>query len=200
MLEYRQFAHDLLVLFVHESADIYGPEFLVYNVHSLTHLKSEVDEFGSLDNSSAFVFENYTQHLKRFIRNGRNPVVQIANRLGEEDAVITTTTSYPIPVTEPYSLEVYGCKSPDNYCVLLDGRCCQIVSIGLQEATCMVFTDSEPLYLHPCDSRQIGVHRVLLSNGSLKSMPASTLAYKALCFPDSCHGQLVFMQLLHVSV
>ena len=41
--EYNQYAHDLLTAFVEQSADIYGPGFLVFNVHCLipvsyTHL------------------------------------------------------------------------------------------------------------------------------------------------------------------
>ena len=70
--EYRTFANELLLHFVSKSAAIYG-NFLVYSFHSLVHL----------DNSSAFVFENFMQTLKRLARSGRNPVLQVSHRLHE---------------------------------------------------------------------------------------------------------------------
>lgn len=57
----RSFAHKLPLHFVSHSADIYGREFLVYNVHCLVHLCHEVEMFGHLDNCSAFAFENHMQ-------------------------------------------------------------------------------------------------------------------------------------------
>jgi hypothetical protein len=63
--EYRAFAHELLLYFVSQSAAIYGNKFLVYNKHSLVHLSTEVELFGKPDNSSAFVFENLMQVLKK---------------------------------------------------------------------------------------------------------------------------------------
>ena len=54
---YLKFAHELLLYFVSKSCDIYGSEFLVYNVHSLVHLTQEVERFGKLDNTGAFIFD-----------------------------------------------------------------------------------------------------------------------------------------------
>jgi len=56
--EFREFAHKLILHFVSKSAEIFGDEFLVYNVHSLNHLDAETEAFGRLDLSSAFIFEN----------------------------------------------------------------------------------------------------------------------------------------------
>ncbi len=61
--EYSQYAHDLLIHFFETAKCLYGPEFLVYNVHSLVHLKAVTDEHGSLDKSFAFVFENYLHKI-----------------------------------------------------------------------------------------------------------------------------------------
>jgi len=72
---YRQFARELLLHFVSNSSLLYGEEFLVYNVHSLVHLVDEVEAFGNLDNSSAFLFENFMQQLKHMVRSARNPIV-----------------------------------------------------------------------------------------------------------------------------
>ena len=75
----RSFAHELLVYFVSKSVEIYGNEFLVYNVHCLTHLKKEVDLYGSLNSCSAFPFENFLQLLKKMARSGNCPVIQVYN-------------------------------------------------------------------------------------------------------------------------
>ena len=68
----------LMEYFVEQGKVLYRNEFQVYNVHSMIHLADEVQEYGSLDACSAFPFENYMQKLKRLIRSGKNPIVQIA--------------------------------------------------------------------------------------------------------------------------
>ena len=50
MKSWKHCAHELLLYFVNRSREIYGPEFLVYNIHSLVHLSLEVEQFGALDN------------------------------------------------------------------------------------------------------------------------------------------------------
>jgi len=69
--ELKSTANSLLHEFVEESSILYGKEFLVYNVHSLVHLADDAYKFGSLDNVSAFPFENAMQQLLRYLR-GKN--------------------------------------------------------------------------------------------------------------------------------
>ncbi|XP_011859165.1 PREDICTED: uncharacterized protein LOC105556682 [Vollenhovia emeryi] len=59
-----QLANELLVMFIKHCENIYGPQFLIYNVHILCHLSTDVEKFGPLDNISAFPFENYLNVLK----------------------------------------------------------------------------------------------------------------------------------------
>lgn len=54
-----QLAKEFLNTFISHSAQIYGLEFLIYNVHMLCHLSDDVSFFGALDNFSSFPFENY---------------------------------------------------------------------------------------------------------------------------------------------
>jgi len=53
-------------------------------VHGLLHLCDDVvSQNCSLNEISAFPFENYLQSIKKMVRNSRNPVVQVSNRLTE---------------------------------------------------------------------------------------------------------------------
>jgi hypothetical protein len=197
--EYRSFAHKLLLHFVSGSAAIYGPEFMVYNVHSLVHIADEVETFGKLDNCSAFIFEIFffLQILKRLVRSAKNPVIQVVHRLQEETSAKNSLFSSQY-VTATCELHTFSCSSPNNYCILLDdARCCQVITIDSQYVTCMVYKDSEPVYVQPCDSRITGIHKVQLSKGILKTMPRSTLACKAICYASQADDCLVFIQLLH---
>jgi hypothetical protein len=49
----------LLSSFVNHFGEEYGPDHLIYNIHTLTHLASHVRLFGALHNLSGFPFENY---------------------------------------------------------------------------------------------------------------------------------------------
>ena len=67
--------------FVSESPKYYTQCFVVYNVHSLIHLSDDLREEHSLNDINAFPFENYLQSLKKMVRNGNNPIAQVAKRL-----------------------------------------------------------------------------------------------------------------------
>ena len=76
-------ARVLLSTFLRQVSTLYGAEFMVYNVHCLSHLGDDAVEFASLDNCSAFPFESYLQYLKKKIRSSRRPLVQIS-RISKE--------------------------------------------------------------------------------------------------------------------
>lgn len=56
---------------------------VVYNVHSLLHLKSDIDALSSPDNCAAWPFKNYMQRLKRKVKGGNNPAAQLVKRVLE---------------------------------------------------------------------------------------------------------------------
>ncbi|XP_047131240.2 uncharacterized protein LOC124810418 isoform X1 [Hydra vulgaris] len=97
-----QNAERLLRYFVTNSVDVYGHLFCVYNVHSLLHLCEDVQNYGvSLDNLSAFKFENYLQKLKKMISGTRNPLIQVAKRLDElNDFHQTPKNTFRISVSD----------------------------------------------------------------------------------------------------
>ncbi len=74
----------MLRIFVGHCRNLYGLEYLVYNVHALIHLSDDYVAYGSLDCISAFSFENYLGQLKRLIRTSNKPLQQVYRRLHEK--------------------------------------------------------------------------------------------------------------------
>lgn len=60
--------------------NIYGAEYVSYNVHGLLHICGDVTKFGTLDNFSAFRFENYMDQIKTFLRKSEKPLQQLVRR------------------------------------------------------------------------------------------------------------------------
>ena len=82
-ISHVDYAQILLTEFVKQFGAIYGRESLVYNVHSCIHLCDDAKKFGSLENISAFPFENFLGKLKRMCRKPNQPLQQIVNRISE---------------------------------------------------------------------------------------------------------------------
>lgn len=64
VIQHVSYAHKLLQYFVAKGRELYGPTFLVYNVHSMFHLASDAKSYGCLDECSAFPFENYNAEVE----------------------------------------------------------------------------------------------------------------------------------------
>lgn len=73
----NQYSRDLLIQFVETFKQLYGDESVIYNVHNLLHLNEDVLMYGSLDNFSAFPFENYMQSIKKMLRKADKPLQQL---------------------------------------------------------------------------------------------------------------------------
>jgi len=132
--------------------------------------------------------------LKRFVRSARNPVVQAANRITEHVSFRSFSDS---SLSSTHALSNYWCHSPNNYCILDDGRCCEVVSIDADHVTRIVYSEEEPLYMRPCDSRALGIYKVRLRSGKMKYLNGETLACKAMCHRNYSKECLVFIKLLH---
>lgn len=82
--KYLAYSRQLLDYFVGNCHTIYGSTFNVYNVHNLTHLCDDVEHFQcSLNDISAFPFENRLHFIKKLVRNAHNPIAQVTKRLAE---------------------------------------------------------------------------------------------------------------------
>ena len=119
--------------------------------------------YGSLDNCSAFKYENYLGILKRSIRSGKNPVAQIVHRMRERESIS--------PVSEKKQETVINCKPPNNWYidnehnhVIEVGRCDQ----GTNNYICKRFSTTYPFFTFhngPCDSRLVGIYKIVNQEG-----------------------------------
>ncbi|XP_057204616.1 uncharacterized protein LOC130563203 [Triplophysa rosa] len=110
--EHNRYSKELMQYFIEKTKELYGDHFLVYNIHSMVHLSEEAMAFGSLDACSAFIFDNYLAKLKRLVRSGRKPLVQLVKRL-------TEMSTSPLSVVASKSKT----KRPNNAFTLAEGKC-----------------------------------------------------------------------------
>ena len=75
--EMLNYAEGLLRWFVGRAKLLCGETFTVYNVHNLIHLVNDVRTHKvSLNDVSAFKYENHLQVYKKLIKNAKSPAVQ----------------------------------------------------------------------------------------------------------------------------
>lgn len=84
MNEYLDYARNLLQYFVQNFEIIYGKHFVSHNVHGLLHITDDYENFGPLDNISAFSFENFMKNIKKKLRKHELPLQQLVKRFHEE--------------------------------------------------------------------------------------------------------------------
>ena len=146
------YATKLLEFFVKNCQHIYGDSFTVYNVHLLLHLADDVRHFNcSLNKISCFPFENYMQQLKKHVRYGKSPIVQVAKRIAE-------ISSSCQKVTHKRNFSKIGTVSESfKDCCFLLGDKFAFVREKRDDGNlvCDVFSESqgESFYCRPADSK-----------------------------------------------
>ncbi|KAF0708264.1 Uncharacterized protein FWK35_00025951 [Aphis craccivora] len=74
------FCRELLNYFIKMFSEIYGEQFISHNIHALEHICDDYINFGSLENCSAFPFENHMSVLKKYLRKCHQPLQQAVKR------------------------------------------------------------------------------------------------------------------------
>ncbi|RXN36598.1 transposase domain-containing protein [Labeo rohita] len=180
------YASQLLKYFVEKGRELYGETFLVYNVHSLLHLSEDAQNFGCLDNCSAFKFESCPHQMKKMVCSGKNVLTQVANRLEE-------TSKLKMANEET----VASFKGPNNVFVLSPEECCEVVSEEVENTVmCRVFTNLQPFLMMPCDSRLYGTYVASIRHSKMRCLHRKALAKKAIMVEE--HGGVrIVMSILH---
>lgn len=194
------YAHQLLEYFVESGRNLYGEEFLVYNVHSLLHLTDDARTYGNLDNFSAFIFENYLQKLKKMVRSGKSPLVQIVKRLEEMEKSKFFREHTQADACEILKIKI---KKPNNAFIIDQRTCCEVVAKTNQKdqegnilLLCRLYERPDALFLEPCDSRIISVFKAARRNSRMKLIPMDCLRSQAILI-DEGENTITFMAVLH---
>ncbi|XP_034245817.1 uncharacterized protein LOC117647933 [Thrips palmi] len=96
---HRETVVEMIQSFISHSSVIYGKEFVVYCVHSLKHLPSQCDLGFTLDDLTAFKYENRLKSIKEALRNGLHTLQQLARRDEEKSSGDVNLASKPCHVT-----------------------------------------------------------------------------------------------------
>jgi hypothetical protein len=205
---YCNYAQQLLIAFVQQVEQLYGVEFLVYNVHSLIHIPDDAKLYGKLDNISAFPFENKLQQVKRLVKSARLPQQQVIRRIIEQQDYKSNKsrqmdfnlaqphTDGPLPdgfvAAQQFALvHVLGyslsLKKQDN-CVLLKNRDVGLVrNILLQGSSvvlaCQVFASKVNYFDEPLPSSDINIFKVDCLNNNLCCFPIEAVDCKCVILP-----------------
>ncbi len=161
------FAEQLLEKFVTLVPTHYHSEFLSYNMHSIQHLALDVRNHGSVDNFSAFEFENYLYKLKRLLReNNKHHLKQVVNRISEKDCIKKVSL-----VSTNVSKHVKG-----DHFILNNGNICQIQRINSDFADVDVYKNVFDVKHYPCSSSLLSIFK--LGEGVKRETIAVTMLLK----------------------
>lgn len=170
----NDYARSLLRWFVSHYGELYGPEYITYNVvHNFVHLASNVTRFGCLDQFSAFKFENCLQAIKKQVQNSQRPLHQIVNRITEENALPIQTQyrkSYPIVHYSKFTRKIkllefdgffISTEDYENCCRLNDDSNFIVTKIFSNSNVLYIrgnkYSNTRPLFSVLCDSEKFGI-------------------------------------------
>ncbi|XP_052129596.1 uncharacterized protein LOC127750926 [Frankliniella occidentalis] len=202
-----QAAKENLQLFVQYSAQLLGPGFVVYNVHSALHLHEDVERHGKLSSFSGYPFEDMLGQLKRVVRSPNRPLEQVFRRLAEKEktaerqerrriSLLREHRNGPVPMNvdfnaqfSQYNHDLYTLKiSIPNNCVgLADGKYGLVVNIlsSLDDILLVVkvFRRTADIYDFPMPSTTLGSCVVGDLDDHLQTYNISDLVFKCFMLP-----------------
>lgn len=222
LLEYIKYAQSLMEYFV-KSFILYGKENVSHNVHNLLHICEDAKRFGVLDQFSSFLFENFMQLFKRYIRKPDKPLSQIIRRITEKAAVFDlnrnkSTDNFPRPVDEHnfgplvnnifppqfkklvFENFVLKINSKDNICCLKDGTIVEVRNIATHQGELKIigkrFLNLENFYSSPCNSSEFDIYLVSNTMNNLENWKITEVAFK--CIKFNYEEKFVVFPLLHL--
>ena len=191
--DWNLYAKSLLVKVSHGFSHLYGPEFLVYNVHNLIHLADDALKFGNLNNVSCFPFENYMQQLKRLVRGNKHFIQQIVHRIKEQDNFdLSNNAQYRLKSCDKmYNNWVVSTSLGNNCFKLKNDKIVILVSIQssseerLHIIKCKAFVSLENLKNYPCTSSKLGIFYASSKFSDLFDCLFKDILCKYIAMPES---------------
>lgn len=204
----RNAARTFLNLFVQCSSQIFGRDFVVFNVHGLTHLADKCDEHGCLDSFSAFPYENYLKTIKQSLRSGYHPLQQLAKRDTETNGRLSEPKNiiegiqlmgshidpnetvqgnhYKMLISNKFTLK---CIAPDHSFKTEDGSVVLLQNIVYSEDKIILrgqrFQVQNNYYQYPMDSLFIGIGLVSQLDETVRSWEMNDAIIKCVLIPEN---------------
>ncbi|XP_047142039.2 uncharacterized protein LOC124816529 isoform X1 [Hydra vulgaris] len=196
-VQYLEYAQKLLEHYVRHCQKFYGDNFVVYNVHNLLHLADDVRFFNlSLDEISAFSFENFFQTLKKYVRTPKNPLVQVAKRIEESENIEHIRKGNIKLKQREWRLSTLP---RDSIVLLKNNTYAQIIEVRTNGYFCCLFDCSylQPFFIEPCSSALVGIYysENRHKHTKTKLVTNEDIAKKGLKLP--CEDGYVLMPFLH---
>lgn len=220
MEQYLNYSKSLLQYFVETFIKLYGKENPSHNLHHLLHICDDAEKFGTLQEFSAFPFENYLQSILKMIRKNNKELEQIVCRISEKNYCINS--NFKVRCNEPQFLNphfngplinFHNCNQfgkvvfkqfilkinePDNCCSLKDGNIILIRNFVVNNEGLFVIGKKYKMltdfYTIPCESSKLGIY-VINDVGNLESWDLEQIANK--CIKLKYKNKYVVFPLLH---
>ncbi|XP_011684334.1 PREDICTED: uncharacterized protein LOC105447823 [Wasmannia auropunctata] len=217
----NKYSKDLLIQSIHIFRQLYGDDTIIYNVHNLAHINEDVLMFGSLDNFSAFPFENYMQSIKKMLRKSEKPLQKLYKRISENfnetfqydcnksNMPILKKKSSKVPpmnCTSAYCIIEFSDftltdKKPNNCCYLTDKTIVVIEHICYNKEKIPViigkkFLTKNSLPFYPCESQNMDIC-VVKNASNLEMWPITEIVKKAVQLSFENANTWCCMPLLH---
>lgn len=174
--KYLNYAQDLLKSFIKSFEEIYGTHFISHNIHGLQHLCDDYVKHGSLNNCSAFPFENYMKNLKKMIRKYEKPLQQIVHRYNESCKYVLVNNY------DNANLLSFSIKEPNCFALTNEGEIIKILNISKTSITGKYFLNKEDLFIKPIKSSELDIFVVQTLSENLKSWDISNIEKKIIVF------------------
>lgn len=214
---YLELAKSMLLQFIKLSSNLYGDEFVAYNVHSLMHICDDVQIHGSLNDYNCFVFENYLGVIKNKIRSKKNLLQQIHRRVEELEYLnLQQLKEKKDFIIKPIGIfneiiddgnRYYECSAvltpkhrisikPPNNCFLLNKKIYLIKKIEFKFGK-FIFTGTpfkclEDLYTFPIKSSKLNIFYAQKFNiNKAREFEVQNIECKCLCLPFK-NGRAIF--------
>jgi len=214
--KFSAYAGELLHTFVNNFGEIFGKQYLSYNVHATAHLANEAKVHGPLDNISGFVFENYLGKLKKLVRKPHAPLQQVVRRLSERSLMVKpmpvdllqkehllgpvpSNFSYCQQYREYHQREYKITLTHKDSCILIDDSVALVQNfLSADSDTFVVFQKFMHLtsyYTYPVDSAQFEVFMVAELDKELHVAPLKDIRRK--CVILSRSGKTFVIPFIH---
>ncbi|XP_065641167.1 uncharacterized protein LOC136073496 [Hydra vulgaris] len=176
--ELVSYAQQLLNWFVSAAPVLYGQDFMSYNVHHLTHIADDISNHSSsLQEMSAFPFENYLRTLKKYIRKPQNPLSQITKRIAE----IENTNSYQ---NEKNIKTKFKSNNKDSWFFLYSPKIICITKVlKKNDIECNVYKLSrlDGFFSKPCCSKLVDIYLLHANSGFQRKVIKKNKIRKKAC-------------------